>query len=144
MMKTRNMTFMEAVQAMRQDKKVRRAIWAPSGHFLKVFDEIRTENNDPVNMFLSTIIDAIDWEIVEEKKTLSDKIVHQDIRKFEEMYENGKLIYENRTITQYVIFSDNVKEALKKVIVNLGLYDMVKAKDIIKHIKEIFGEELTK
>jgi hypothetical protein len=74
------MDFMEAVNAMKEGKKVRRKAWEdgselywsnPKDDMLGCFEV----NGEPMgkNFLDIHIIEATDWEVVEEKKTLFDK-----------------------------------------------------------------------
>ena len=126
------MNFIEAVKAMKEGKKVRRDIWrgdiiySLEGNIFK-----STQNGDQNTMIRVDHIEATDWEIVEEKKTLSRKII-QDYRDM-----NG---------VGHVISVKNVKASLKEFIGFLSpTYPQIDEEDTCGHLtiakaKEIFGD----
>ena len=77
----KKMNFMEAVQAMKEGKKVRKeSISNTEYHFFIIngtgriqYQATMTSGNEDYSFNLSDI-EATDWEIFEEKKTLSDTI----------------------------------------------------------------------
>lgn len=108
------MNFLEAIKTMQEGKKVAR----PSLRAVKlVFGNFVFADNEQEEIYMLSMddINATNWEVVEEKKTLSDKI--------------------------YVPFGDDsdklkvgdVKEALKKFL---------NGDRTNKSAKEIFGERL--
>ena len=112
------MNFMEAVQAMKQGKKVKRPHHLEFIHGLAM---AMNENNIKYTPLYEDI-EATDWEIVKDKKTLSDK--------------------EIRNLAQINVFDkDDVKEHLQEFddwISTKGFnYNEVKKKLI-----EIFGDDL--
>ena len=116
------MNFMSAVEAMKLGKKVKRKHWYSFIHGLAIAENLAGERFKPI----FTDIEATEWEVFEEKKTLSDKI---------------------STLGTPHLFVKDVKQALKEFLeeytgetLNIaksqsGLYLVAK-----KH----FGEELLK
>ena len=115
------MDFLEAVKVMKEGKKVKRQDFNPI--YLDEDGCIVVECGRPPHPKLSKDLDtfeATDWEIVEEKKTLSDKIVGDD-------------------------FSINdVKEAIKEFIEAIRYMggDSNSEDDFKQKAKEIFGTRL--
>jgi hypothetical protein len=114
------MNFLEAVEQMKQGKKVKRKLF--TDNYLYIKDEHIYHTNGEECRTLIKFIEATDWEVVEEpKKTLWDKRTKNSPKFFEEYY---------------------VREALKEYIDWLKQNDMVM--DYKRKAKEIFGEELLK
>jgi len=59
------MNFMEAVEQMKQGKKVRRAIWKPEGYITIVANKFNTMNGNTKELGFSDCM-ATDWEVVED------------------------------------------------------------------------------
>ena len=123
------MNFLEAVEQMKQGKKVRSnqhentLPWVYSnGEFY-----IIKENGDRIISHLSMChFEATDWEVVEEpKKTLSDMIQQIKVNK----------------LNVEVIDVVDVREALKEFIDSLN---QLENSYVNRKAKEIFGEELLK
>lgn len=69
------MNFIEAVQAMKKGKKVRLKGWCSEGYVVIEEGEfVYKDCNCDQNVCVSHV-ERTDWEIVEEKKTLSDKVI---------------------------------------------------------------------
>jgi hypothetical protein len=118
--------FLSAVKAMKKGKKIRRLLH--SQEWQEVHGLIVCVQNAMDNRFSIEEVEAIDWEIVKEKKTLSDKIFNR---------------YEDMAGIGHTIRADDVKEALKEFIE--AVHDSSMLNDyprIIKIAKEIFGERL--
>jgi len=127
------MNFQEAIKELKKGNKIRRKSWVNEEFYLvKRYDgkilmgwakDIPVKETDfwIVNMGIVKDINATDWEIYKEKKTLFDKL--------EEYYTKEAL--------------DDVKQALKEFI-NWVLKQNGRAglMDINDKAKEIFGEEL--
>ena len=131
------MKFMKAVEAMKQGKKVRRPTWIKGYYIMKEessvrgFDEGVNQNTD----FEFKDLDAIDWEIVEEKKTLSDKIIQSDNDEFQEL-----------RINRGYFKLDDVKEALKEFLeeyteIELGDLETDET-ELYKTARKHFGDDL--
>ena len=130
--KKTGLSFMEAVEAMKKGEKVRREDWDYNMSMYFVNKEIYFNPNAQGKNLMVEEIEADDWEIVEEKKTLSDKIILRSIPAIE-------------TLT-----GEEVKEALKEFIQwiheRLPSHDhhrgLFNTDDLDKKAKEIFGEKL--
>ena len=117
---------MESVKAMKEGKKVRRKGWNPTFYWDEdlLFDLDNSPDSRRVTGNLLNHFEATDWEIYEEKKTLSDDI-HDYAR-------NNVVI---RAVPAY-----RVKESLKEFI---GTLFFERTEEQIKDkAKEIFGERL--
>lgn len=129
------MNFMEAVKAMKEGKKVRKSSWA-SYHYIYcpipvvIIDE--DKQNPSINL---DEYETTDWEIVEKKKTLSEKLYRES--------EQSNVAYSQRRNIDLEIASKLFEEAIKEFIdwlKNLGYWgDITEEK-----AKEIFGERLIK
>ena len=130
------MNFLEAVEQMRQGKKVRRnqhdntLPWVYSNGALYIIEK---NGNRKIGHLCMSHFEASDWEVVEEpKKTLWDKVCEYD--------EDDKLLS--------VV---NVRKALKEFLNQFNVLkntnedlDKIRHSVIINKAKEIFGEELLK
>jgi len=122
------MKWEKAKISLEQDKKLRRPMWQ-EGSYIFGTDPVMWSGGDKA-CFCTAWFDASDWEIYEERKTLSDKVFDiKDEKKFiGEMYR----------------FSD-VKESLKEFID--WVHEIV-VTDSKKHVfvdikaKELFGARL--
>ena len=121
------MNFLEAVKAMKEGKKVRQPYWKTIVNKYIHFDiespdcMIYGSNNRAYSLTLIDL-DATDWEIYEEKKTLSDRI-------------------ESNPWLGSSIRVEHIKESLKE------FFDRMKpdGSSIPRNLKlarEIFGDEL--
>ena len=124
------MNFLEAVKAMKEGKKVRREEWEKS-HFLYIrkfkCNHIIQENGEFREYYLSDI-EATDWQIVEEKKTLSDKL---------------SIVDQFGTVPSINHYNEkDVKEAIKEFIKRCQYDDKIKILGLDQVAKEIFGERL--
>ena len=121
-MKTKNLTFKEAYKALQDGKRIRRMDWSKNSNWRLIGSHI-------VN---SADMNLDDWEIVEEKKTLSD----DRIEEIDITYNNNKGRYYHE---------EDVKEALRKFVgyvqseVHWNFDDW---KKVLIKAKEIFGERL--
>ncbi len=138
------MNFLEAVKEMKEGKKVKRENWGKGtdvGFKLKKPQEIipiilpngeLNKEGESVKLILSDF-EATDWEIYEEKKTLSDKIT--DTSQSASTSENTEF---------QTLKVKDVKQALKEYI---DSFTRLVVGDLHKEImfakaREIFGEEL--
>lgn len=81
------MNFLEAVKVMKRGKKVRRKGW-DTYMFLDQDRIMEMVGGKPKFVFAdSFLVLGTDWEIVEEKTTLSDRIIIIKPVKFEGIYE---------------------------------------------------------
>ena len=126
--------FVSAVSAMKEGKKVRRKCWN-AGQYMYASDENIFWNNGSIPKFNLKQFEAIDWEVIEDKKTLSE-------RRWLE-YDKGICHYNE----------EDVKEAIKEFIgwlINGDVFDNIREgeyntkvkNDCINKAKEIFGERL--
>jgi len=120
------MNFMEAVQAMTQGKKVRRSHYVKGAYLY--LDKVGYKYWDETwHQFGLGDFERTDWEILEEKKSLSDK--HKRTCPEEE------LIYH-----EYIYYEKDIKESLKEFIGWLPI-DVSRGRSMDK-AKEIFGDRL--
>jgi len=117
------MNFLEAVKAMKEGKKVRRPAMSPVVGLLisDGFPQYYGLHGDSIYREIAIeLIEATDWEIVEERKTLSDKGI-------ENYY-----------------FGNDVKEALKEFIEYILCPDKIDFRkgDVRNKAKAIFGDRL--
>ncbi len=124
------MNFMEAVKAMKEGKKVKRKKnygWHTMVNSTGAFIQIKEgeDGNSEVNerSFNLYTIEATDWEIIEEKKTLSEDITKSNLC----------------PIMTPVIRVNKVKEKLKEFI---DLIEKQSQLQFTKRAKEIFGDKL--
>lgn len=133
------MNFLEAVKAMKEGKKVKRKSWGNDSDYFTIengmFCQHGTEkdysNTNTIALYLEAF-EATDWEIVEEKKTLSDKIgyLHDS--------ENAFCYNKDGAFIQV----KDVKEALKKLSIYIEkCNDNEEAVDMVI-VREIFGDLL--
>ena len=120
------MNFMEAVKAMKEGKKVKRRglypVYLNNNNF--VFHNEDEERDYTIDI---GVIEATDWEIVEDKKTLSDKIISAD-----------GLHHEVK-----VCIAQDVKEAIKEFIEWMNIHRLgINPDKYLPKAKEIFGERL--
>ena len=129
---------MEAVKAMREGK-----IATLKGQRYHICDDkfgkakTITDDKDQFAHYLCLeLIEATDWEIVEDKKKLSDKWIALDKMKPDEPMK-GQLTG---------FYAEDVKQALKEFIDGLSDYIWSKPgepKELTKeYIKKVFGERL--
>lgn len=115
------MNFLEAVEQMKQGKTTKRKSWNFEAKIqndsIKVF--WKEDNKDYILDLFD--FEATDWEVVEEKKTLSDKIDVSCAHCVEDMLRVS-----------------DVKKALKEFIDRLSS-TIISEEDLAK---EIFGEKL--
>lgn len=118
------MNFLEAVKAMKEGKKVRRNDWIKGLYVTKEAESNCILLYNVAQFDSITNFEAIDWEIVVEKKTLSDK--HRDV-----LCQRAKV---------YDYAQEDVKEAIKE-FVGVAMIGYSKNK-LIERAKEIFGNRL--
>jgi len=118
------MNFMQAVKAMKEGKKVRRSRW---GDQLCIFMNIpedtikqgkpKCEESNPKE-FRGYIIDfeATDWEIVEDKKTLSDEYMVVDLPSYK-----GNVYLEDK-VKQFI---KDIKEDMKETFPTPSIQDLI-------------------
>ena len=109
---------MWAVEQMNAGKKIRRSVWDSSEYinFTPGSESIYDEKKRNITI-CKIELTATDWEVFEEKKTLSDKI------------------FQNR------LEERDVKQALKEFFECFG-FEYVNVKLAKKEAKRIFGERL--
>lgn len=122
------MDFIEAVKAMKKGKKVKRFGQRPIhnlGHI--VFADTEERELYAFGIF---DIEATDWEIVKEKKTLSDKMfTTQDTGPFKVIHE----LHVKAAIKEFLCYLYNAP---------LREYKDGFSRDVSNKAKEIFGDEL--
>ena len=117
--------FMQAIKWMKKGEEVRRPHWDKDLHWKEKLNVINNclEGDNPCLDF--TNYEATDWEIYEEKKTLSDKIITQPT---------------DFTSIEPICLLKDVKQHLKEFI---GTLFFERTEEQIKEkAKEIFGEGL--
>ena len=117
------MKFHEAIEAMEEGKRIKRRCWQDGSIlFFNSTGNLCHVDGDYIKLdFLQRgMFEATDWEIVEVKKTLSDKICDID--------------------GDRVLYIQDVKEAINELLSNL--YKDETKMDTQRRIKEIFGERL--
>ena len=137
------MDFLNAVKALKEGKKIRRPCWVEKSCWSLGRDESISwvDSGDWSERVYAIIhlnqIFATDWEIVEEKKTLSDK---------ELMYFSGAIVkIQSGFEGQGILMTKDVKEHLKEFInwiVITADNSVDTQRKILPKAKEIFGEEL--
>lgn len=137
------MDFMEAVKAMKEGKKVKRK---PNQWFCIKDDEIYYQTGEKTSMSLEAI-EATDWEIIEEKKTLSDKMHNIELRATGASFDGEKTVGMH-SLTNWIDSAD-VKQFIKDVIDYLdgeltmrvgGSPQEHTERDLINRIKQRAGE----
>ncbi len=115
------MDFIQAVKAMKEGKKVRRGEWDEGAYWYRNVNnpngQITKSDGGQANFTVANTLET-DWQIVGEKKTLSDGIMYA----FMHSKQNELLIMGNPTeenIDKFVergfIPVDNIKEAIKDI-----------------------------
>jgi len=135
------MNFLEAVKAMKEGKKVRRGGWNKDNYLYLETGEIIKDDSGYLK--LPENFEATDWEIVEEKKTLSDKIF--EVKNQWDCIKDLSA-YDSK---DYLPLKD-VKEAIKEFIdwlfevekENVGKSVEEAEETVRDKAKEIFGERL--
>ncbi len=136
------MNFMESVKAMKEGKKVRKSTYLEKRY--KYYERGRLNYSDGSNWEDIDLadIEATDWEIYWEKKTLSDK---------EKMFFSGAIVdIEKGKENEGVLITLDVKEALKELKRRTMDKDFptkdhpnfIFYRDMLDAINEIFGERL--
>jgi len=128
------MNFIEAVKAMKEGKKVRRPLFKehPSiGYIYKNGDYILRGDAGEFPMGFENL-EATDWEIIEEKKTLSDKIGTR--------LPYGWIFTKDGTELKV----QHVKEAIEKLMDYYEELNTVPIEQtaLYEKAKELFGERL--
>ena len=122
------MNFLEAVKAMEKGKKVKLPGWM--GYlYIDMGSEKISNRNGPVTLHYKLVTDE-EWVAVEEKKTLSDKVILNGVDTFHkgDMYK-GK----------------DVNEAIKEI--KKGITNIPRESELVRHtslgiIDKIVGERL--
>ena len=145
------MNFRQAVEAMKQGNKVRRESWTDKSQYMVIGeDNFFWSCNSKMHISVKVAV-AEDWEIVEENKTLSDKI-----QMFPEKFDiitktrdvgtttEDEKIFKKIEVSKLIpiLFKEDVKEALKEFIVWLENLDGISLTPLNTKTKEIFGEDL--
>lgn len=126
------MNFMEAVKAMKEGNKVKIKEWGKHAFFCYkgcfIYDE-----EDKVPTMMCNWIESTDWEIVEEKKTLSDLIVPKE-------HDTN-----NYDVPEH-LKPEDVKEAIKEFIDTFTKLEVGHLHEgvMFAKAKEIFGEKLVR
>ena len=131
------MNFIEAVKAMKEGKKVKRKDYTWCCRRVKnyrmVLEYIDENKGTPRQNLDIDDFEATDWEIVEEKKTLSDKIVPRE-------HDT------NNYVTPEHLKPEDAKESIKEFIDSKWIKDFIgdgnKYFILRQKVKEIFGERL--
>ena len=124
------MNFMEAVEAMKEGKKVRRSYWYEGAYIYSNKGYIYNEGQEvaEANSWDVCSFQAVDWEVVEEKKPLSDKKTNVSMESDWQYQEK------------------DVKQALKEFIdwisENAILLGNMSQLEFENQQKRIFGKEL--
>jgi len=127
---------MEAVKAMKEGKKVTRPTFNEDNYLYLDGGIIKCKLTKENAYFHYKSIQANDWEIVEEKKTLGDKIYnYSELHKWIETSEED---YSKNVKLKVILRIEDVKEAIEKLF-DIAGYPM-SFNDWKKRAKEIFGE----
>ena len=135
------MYFMEAVEAMKEGKKVKRKYWI-DGTYLMMHEfgenyAIQAHSNDHSTesaKFSTDCFEATDWEVVEEKKTLSQKKIYCEIQEGAEI-----------GVHTGMFDPKDIKAAIKDFIdwaTNTSRPNWLTKREMKPKAKEIFGEDL--
>jgi len=136
------MNFLEAVKAMKEGKKVRRKGWVDYAEMKLTkdfkFDIRNLKDGSVMNPLELNDIEKTDWEIVEEKKTLSDKIHYQDLGNQDGFEDMLMLVDVKEAIQEFIKeCEDNYQVVKPNCPANFVQLENVKC-----YAKEIFGERL--
>ena len=152
------MDFLQAVKVMKEGKKVRREIWDNKEFQIRldieIFKRLKYKDVDGADyIFTVGDFEATDWQLVEDKKTLSDRGVKSSdiVKKVVDWYEKElskhgvdiESTYDFKEDTDFYNYPDKyVKEAIKRII-NLLKAEGIFTEYIEENIKELLGERLT-
>lgn len=133
--------FVTAVKAMKEGKKVKRQAWGDMQKGIEGLDAPCWVKGGEYYKLTHDAFLATDWEIVEEKKTLSDKF--QVVSDVLQVIADSKFEYK---ISSPIYKAEDVKEALKEFIGDLHNSKQADGTIHINYIQskiiEIFGEGL--
>ena len=99
------MNFMEAVKAMKEGKKVTRPCW---GGYIYMNNKRRVYHRDgEMRNIAINDFEATDWKIVEETKTLSDKVIYPPISECDD-----RIFLDEDEVEQFI---KDIKEDIKQI-----------------------------
>jgi len=122
------MKWKEAEQFLIRGKRIRRPTFSNENYWYLENNIIMNGSTKDKAYINIKVLNADDWYVVEDKKTLSDKRYFSD-----DMSDLGRAYYE-----------EDVKEYIDNFIIKLRIHTSADPYDIDKYAEETFGKRLLK